>query len=164
MTEGRSGLTRLLGEGRAGAALGGARAAGRDGAALLADVPLFAGLSRRQLAKVAGVATTKRYAAGSALVRAGDAATAFYVILDGRFRVVLPGRRVELGGGDVFGEMALIDGEPRSASVVAESESYVMAIPRPRFLKLLEAEPKIAIALLATLTRRLRAVQATAAG
>ena len=61
--------------------------------------------------------------------------------------------------GDFFGEMAVIDGEPRSATVVAVSEVWVMMISRTSFLEVLEAEPKIALAIMATLTRRLRAAQ-----
>lgn len=138
------------------------RRLGRESVGMLAEVPLFAGLSRRHLGKIAGVASTKRFAAGGALVRKGERADAFYVILDGRVRVEVPGRGIELGSGDFFGEMALIDGEPRSASVVALSELYVLMILRSKFLKLLESEPKIALAILATLTRRLRDVQAAA--
>ena len=59
--------------------------------------------------------------------------------------------------------MALIDGEPRSATVVAVGEVYVLMLPRPEFLKALEAEPKIALAILATLTGRLRALQTATA-
>ena len=58
--------------------------------------------------------------------------------------------------------MALIDGEPRSASVSSESDVYAMIIPRAKFLKVLENEPKIALAIMATLTRRLRDKQAAA--
>jgi CRP/FNR family transcriptional regulator, cyclic AMP receptor protein len=128
---------------------------------MLADLPLFAGLSRRHLGKVASAASTKRYAAGSALVRADGPANAFYVILDGRVRVDTPtGDTSELNAGEFFGEMALIDGEPRSATVVAVTDVYVLIISRPKFLKVLESEPKIALAIMATLTRRIRAAQA----
>ena len=126
---------------------------------MLAEIPLFATLSRRHLGKIARVATTKRYAPGSPLVRAGGPASAFYVILSGSARVETPHGGVELQMGDFFGEMAVIDGEPRSATVVAISEVWVMAISRTKFLKVLEAEPKIALAVMATLTRRLRAAQ-----
>jgi CRP-like cAMP-binding protein len=135
------------------------RSLGRDAAAMLAEIPLFATLSRRHLGKIARIATTKRYAAGTPLVRAGGPATAFYVILNGSARVVTPDGGVELKMGDFFGEMAVIDGEPRSATVVALSEVWVMVISRTKFLKVLEAEPKIALAVMATLTRRLRAAQ-----
>ena len=138
------------------------RPLGREAAGMIAEIPLFASLSRRHLGRIASVAATKRYAAGSTLALVGKPADAFYVILDGRVRVEVPGRPVELGAGDFFGEMALIDGEPRSATVVASSDLFVMIIPRPKFLKLLEAEPKIALAIMATLTRRLRDVQAAA--
>ena len=126
---------------------------------MLAEIPLFASLSGRHLGKIARVATTKRFAKGSPLVRAGGPANAFYVIFDGRARVDTPHGGIELGTGDFFGEMALFDGEPRSATVVAVTEVYVMVISRTKFLKVLEAEPKIALAIMATLSRRLRAAQ-----
>jgi CRP-like cAMP-binding protein len=140
-----------------------ARPLGREAVDMLAEIPLFAGLSRRHLGKITSVASTKRYAPGGTLVRAGNAADAFFVILDGSARVEVPGRAVVLAAGDFFGEMALLDGEPRSASVVAVSEVYVMTVSRAKFLKLLETEPKISLAIMATLARRLRAVQAAAA-
>jgi CRP/FNR family cyclic AMP-dependent transcriptional regulator len=126
---------------------------------LLGQVPLFATLSRRHVRRIASVADAKRYAASRPLVRAGKPADAFYVILAGNARVDLPGRDITLEAGDFFGEMALIDGEPRSATVTAVSEVLVLTIPRARFLKLLEAEPKVALGIMATLTRRLRAEQ-----
>jgi CRP/FNR family cyclic AMP-dependent transcriptional regulator len=158
-----TGLTRLI-VGGAAATLdtpsARPRGLGREAAELLAQVPIFAGLSRRHLGRIAGVAATKRFAAGSPLVRQGKPADAFYVILDGSARVDLPGRPVTLEAGDFFGEMAILDGEPRSATVTATSEALVLMIPRAKFLKVLEAEPKIALAIMSTLTHRLRAVQA----
>jgi CRP/FNR family cyclic AMP-dependent transcriptional regulator len=138
------------------------RPMGRDAIRMLAEVPLLATLSHRHLGRIAKVASTKRYAPGSALVRAGGPANAFYVILDGSVRVETPHGAIELQGGEFFGEMALIDGEPRSATVVAVGEVYVMVISRAKFLKVLEAEPKIALAIMTTLSRRLRAVQGAA--
>jgi CRP-like cAMP-binding protein len=161
--EGQKGLAKLIAESSAGAASQrGQRPLGRGAVDMLAEIPLFASLSRRQLGKIAAAASAKRYAAHSVLVLKGKPAEAFYVILDGRVRVAAPGRKVELGASDFFGEMALIDGEPRSASVVAIGEVYAMTIPRAKFLKVLESEPKIALAIMATLTRRLRAVQSAA--
>ena len=136
------------------------RALGRESVNMLAEIPLFAGLSRRHLGRVAKIATSRRFAPGGALVRAGEPADAFYVILDGRVRVETHGREIELKSGDFFGEMALLDGEPRSATIVALSEVYAMVILRAKFLKLLESEPKITLAVMATLTRRLRSAQA----
>jgi CRP-like cAMP-binding protein len=163
----RTGLARLIVDGGgttpADSPAAPPRPAGREAVDLIASVPLFASLSRRHLGRVAGVASTKRYAPGSALALVGKPADAFFVILDGRVRVEATGRTIELGAGDFFGEMALIDGEPRSATVVAVADVFVLMIPRSKFVKLLESEPKLALAIMATLSRRLRAVQAAAA-
>jgi CRP/FNR family transcriptional regulator, cyclic AMP receptor protein len=128
----------------------------------LAGVSLFAGLSRRHLTRIAGLASSKRYAAGSALVKAGAPAESVFVILDGRALVRAGARRISLGIGDFFGEMSLLDDEPRSATVTAQTDVLVMMIPRRKFLKLLENEPRIAIAVMSTLSRRVRALQSAA--
>ena len=130
---------------------------------VLVDVPLLADLSRRHLGKVAALGRAKRYPARTSIVTAGTNADAFYVILDGKATVRTGSRRIPLATGDYFGEMALLDGGVRSASVVADTEMLVMAIPRRGFLKLLESEPKIAISIMGTLAHRVRAMQATSA-
>jgi CRP-like cAMP-binding protein len=127
---------------------------------LLAQVPIFATLSGRHLNRVAGVAAAKHYPAKSLLVCKGTPADGFYVILSGNAHVDIPGRRVTLEAGDFFGEMALVDGEPRAATVTATTDVLVLTIARSKILKLLEAEPKVALAIMATLTRRLRDAQA----
>jgi CRP-like cAMP-binding protein len=166
MQQQKTGLARLIVEGGSAAGFdtpsSPPRPLGREAAGMLAEIPLFAGLSRRHLGRVASLASTKRYSPSTPLVRVGKPADAFYVILDGQVRVEVPGRPVELGAGDFFGEMALLDGEPRSATVVAVGEVYALMISRAKFLKLLEAEPKIALAIMATLTGRLRGLQAAA--
>jgi CRP-like cAMP-binding protein len=130
---------------------------------VLVDIPLFADLSRRHLGKVAALGRTKRFPARTSIVTAGTNADAFYVILDGKATVRAGNRRIPLTTGDYFGEMALLDGGVRSASVVADTEMLVMAIPRRGFLKLLESEPKIAISIMGALAHRVRAMQATSA-
>ena len=161
--QGQTGLAQLIAEGRAGTAPGHAhQPLGREAATLLAEIPLFASLSKRHLGKVAGCASTKRYAPHTVIVHRGRPADAFYVILDGTAHVDVPGREVALHMGDFFGEMALIDGEPRSASVIADSEVFALIIPRTKFLKLLESEPKITLGIMSTLTRRIRDMQAVA--
>lgn len=137
---------------------GEAKGMGSDWIPVLAEVPLFAGLSRRHLKRVASLARTRRFAPGTAIVRKGDAGSAFFVLLDGGARVVTPkGRPRRLKPGDFFGEMALFDESPRSADVVAEGEVQTMTISRNAFGKLLRSEPAIAHELLRTLAARLRA-------
>lgn len=134
---------------------------GADWIPVLAEVPLFRGLSRRHLKRIAGVARTRRFAAGAPIVRSGEEGTTFYVLLDGSARVVpAGGKAVKLKAGDAFGEMALIDDVPRSADVVAEEELLAMTISRNAFEKLLRSEPALTLALLRTLAARLRSAQA----
>jgi CRP-like cAMP-binding protein len=135
---------------------------GHDWLDTLAEVPLFEGLSKRHLRRIAKLARLRRFADGAAMVRVGEAGGTFYVLLAGAARVDRPGRRsVRLGIGAFFGEMALIDDAPRSADVVAEGEVLALAIGRPGFTKLLRVEPALAQALLRTLAARLRAAEAT---
>jgi CPA1 family monovalent cation:H+ antiporter len=133
---------------------------GHDWLATLAEIPLFDGLSKRQLRRIAKLARTRRFAPGAAMVRSGDPGRSFYVVLDGSAKVVRAGGRARrLGAGDYFGEMALLDGAPRSADVVAEGELLALTIDRAGFTKLLRAEPALAQALLRTLAARLRAAE-----
>jgi CRP-like cAMP-binding protein len=91
--------------------------------AVLGVVPLFEGLSKKQLKKVADLADVARFMGGSTLVRQGDIGDSFYVVLTGQAKVVASGRTVNrLLPGDHFGEISLLDGGPRTASVVAETE------------------------------------------
>ena len=133
---------------------------GRDWAVVLEEVPLFRNLSRRHLKHVASLARKRRYASGTSIVRAGEAGTAFFVRLDGAVRVVpASGRPRRLEMGDFFGEMALLDDSPRSASVIADGEVLTMTISRSAFSKLLKHEPAVAYELLRTLAARLRAAE-----
>jgi CRP/FNR family transcriptional regulator, cyclic AMP receptor protein len=138
---------------------------GADWAPVLADVPLFRNLSRRNLKRVASLARTRRFAAGTTIVRAGDAGSAFYVLIDGAARVDTPtGRSRRLRAGDFFGEMALLDDSPRSASVVADGEVLAMTISSSAFGKLLRSEPALVRELLRTLAARLRDAERSPAG
>jgi CRP-like cAMP-binding protein len=133
---------------------------GREWAALLGEVPLFAGLPKRQLRRIAGLGRTRRFEAGALLIRAGDPGDAFYVVLDGQARVRPgSGRAAKLGAGDFFGEMALLDGAPRSADVEAVGEVLTMRIGRASFTKLLRREPQIAAGVMAALATRIRSLE-----
>jgi CRP-like cAMP-binding protein len=135
-------------------------AMGRGWTDVLSDVPLFSGLSKRHLNRIAEVAKSRRYSRYSTIVRAGDPGDAFFVILDGTVLVKTPGKRPKrLAAGDSFGEMALLDDAPRSATVDADDEVLVMLLGRKAFNRILEKEPKISMALLRTLAKRLRAAE-----
>jgi CPA1 family monovalent cation:H+ antiporter len=124
----------------------------------LADLPIFAGVSKRHLHRIARMATTRRFAPLTRIVREGEPARTFYVVLDGHVSVTRKGRRVaRLGAGEAFGEMALLTDSPRAASVVADDDVLTMCLSRANFNKVLKAEPAISLALLKTLAERLRA-------
>ena len=129
-------------------------------AGVLATVPMFEGLSQRHLRRIAEQASMKRFAAHASIVRTGDAGGLFYVILDGVASVRRPGKRtVKLQPGDFFGELALLDSSPRVATVEAESEVLAMCLSRTALHRVLEKEPKVAIAMLRTLAGRMRATE-----
>jgi CRP-like cAMP-binding protein len=117
-------------------------------AAWLASIPLFAGLSRRQQKRLARLATLRTYADGRTLTRAGSRGDAFFAILRGRAELHTPaGRTRDLEAGDFFGELALIDGAPRTATIVAAGDVSTACIQRPALLELLRTEPQIALGL-----------------
>ncbi len=133
-----------------------------DWAAVLARLPLFANVGKRQLRRIAGLAEVREFAPGDPVVQKSDAADGFYLILGGRAKVVEPPQARPLKTGDYFGEMALLDGEPRSATVVAVGELQTMRLPRRPFIRLLQQEPTIAIALLQELGKRVRRAEKSA--
>jgi CRP/FNR family transcriptional regulator, cyclic AMP receptor protein len=136
---------------------------GRGWADVLGEIPLFAGLSKRHLNKIAGLAKTRRYARFTTVVREGERGDSFYVILDGTVLVKPPRKRaVRLRPGDWFGEMALLDGAPRTATVEADSEVLVMLLGRAAFQKAVVADPKMAMVLLRTLAARVRTAEHSA--
>ena len=131
----------------------------RGGPQALSDVPLFSGLSRRHLKHVASMAREEDHAEGAVLAEVGRPGETFYVLLGGEARVERGGRKVaQLLPGDFFGEIALIDGGPRTASVVAETPLSTLTITRKRFRKVLEEDPSIVVRMLEELAHRLRSV------
>jgi CRP/FNR family transcriptional regulator, cyclic AMP receptor protein len=128
---------------------------------LLKDVPLFSALTRPQLSRVADLAQEVAYGPGRMIVKDGTPGVAFYVITDGRAKVI-KGKiatargNATLGPGDFFGELALLDGGPRSASVVADGAITTIRIERTPFRTLLKDEPDIALKLLEGMARRMR--------
>jgi CRP/FNR family cyclic AMP-dependent transcriptional regulator len=108
----------------------------RDWAEVLSGLPLFASIRKRRLRKIAQEGQFAEYASGDSVVLTGAPADWFYVILGGEAEVMKPRART-LTTGDYFGEIALLDDGPRTATVVAREELHVMRLPRQAFLRLL---------------------------
>jgi CRP/FNR family cyclic AMP-dependent transcriptional regulator len=126
---------------------------------VLEGLPLFASISKRQLRKIAELAEFRNFPPQSVVVQTGDAADGFYVILAGSAKSAGRPNARTLRTGDYFGEMALLDGGPRSATIVSIGELQTMRLPREPFLRLLEREPQIAIAIIGELAGRIRRLE-----
>jgi CRP/FNR family cyclic AMP-dependent transcriptional regulator len=130
---------------------------------LIGRVPLFHGLSRALLDRVAALTEEITYNAGRVIVEKDTPGRAFYVIVDGTARVVkgqivTARREAELGPGDFFGELALLDGERRAATVIATTDLTTIRIERTPFRRLLREEPELALKLLEGMARRTRRI------
>jgi CRP/FNR family cyclic AMP-dependent transcriptional regulator len=127
----------------------------------LRTVPLFADLSARDLKRLAGSMNEMSFGPGEVVVSQGTGGVGFFVILDGRARVSQDGEeRGVLAAGDYFGEMALIDGDDRAASVHAEGELRCAAMTTWNFRPFVKEHPDVAWALLTALVKRVRQTQA----
>jgi CRP/FNR family transcriptional regulator, cyclic AMP receptor protein len=130
--------------------------------ALLGSIELFSELTAQELLSVEALAKVKTYAGREAVVTQGDPADALFAIIRGRLKVVAcgpDGRDTVLGimaEGEVFGEVALIDGGTRSASVTAIEPCELLVIERAQFLELLHQSSPIAVKLLSVMSKRLR--------
>jgi trk system potassium uptake protein TrkA len=123
----------------------------------LARVPVFAGLSRRSLERIARIANDVELRAGQILIEPRAKGSGMFVLLNGVVTVGIRGQRVrELGPGDVVGELALLTPDAlRTARVRAKTPVRCLAIAREDFRKLLNAEPRVAVSLLETVAGRL---------
>jgi CRP-like cAMP-binding protein len=130
---------------------------GKRGVHLLAAVPLFSDLSSRHLKRIADLAEEVRFSAGDPIVQEGQPGGTFYVILEGEAKVTRKGRKLnELYPGDFFGEVSLLDGGPRTATVSAETPIVAIRLFRKEFAKLISADPEIALKIVAELASRIR--------
>ena len=127
---------------------------------VLAQVPLFQGLSKRQLQGLAATATQRTYAAGDRIVTQGQGGIGLFVILSGSAQAIhtaADGQEIVVntfGPTDFFGELAMLSDEPRTASVVATADTECLVLARWEFLGKLKADAEMAVLILQELTKR----------
>jgi CRP/FNR family cyclic AMP-dependent transcriptional regulator len=132
---------------------------------LIAGVDLFADLSKRQLKRLLEASREVTHPPGKEIATEGLGAHAFHLVLAGAATVSKDGRELRtLGPGDYFGEISMIDGKPRSATVEAVEPMKVLAIPHQSFERVVDEDPGFARHLLKTLCARLREAEARSAG
>jgi CRP/FNR family cyclic AMP-dependent transcriptional regulator len=131
----------------------------------LREVPLFADLSKRDLKRLADSMKEISFPSGAEVVAEGNTGVGFFVILAGQARVSQQGQeRGTLTAGDYFGEMALIDGDDRAASVHADGDLRCASMTTWNFRPFVKAHPDVAWALLTALVKRVRESQARDVG
>jgi CRP/FNR family transcriptional regulator, cyclic AMP receptor protein len=131
----------------------------------MTQAPLMASLPKRHLRRLAETTAVQRYEPKSAVVTEGQPGSAFFVILEGEARVRIGSRTVaKLDPGDFFGEISLLDGGRRTASVVADSSLLCLRLAGSEFLKTLENDQALTMKLLKTVAGRLREAEAPPAG
>jgi len=132
---------------------------------ILGSVPIFQGLSKRQLRQVAAVSEVVDYMAGHSIVREGEIGDTFYVVLHGQAKVTVKGRTIHRAvPGDHFGEISLLDGGPPTATVSSETPMRLLSISRKSFLRAIEKDPQISFAMMGTMARMIRRVDRSLAG
>jgi CRP/FNR family transcriptional regulator, cyclic AMP receptor protein len=133
-----------------------------DTLSLLGQVSIFRDLSRDVLTDLAARVRSRQVEAGSVIVSHEESGDALFCIVSGKVKVVLygdTGREIILSilrGGDFFGEMSLLDRQPRSANVVAVEDAHLLVLERDAFHAHLTSHPATALAILAEMSRRLR--------
>ena len=136
----------------------------KQGVALLAGVPLFADLSQRDLGRIWSQMKVVEHPAGHRIVEEGTGGQGFHLILAGEAVVERKRTRVRLTAGDFFGEIAVIDDGPRSASVTADGPLTTANLTSWQFKTIVRGHGDLAWKLLLTMTARLRAEQSISAG
>ncbi|HEY4606373.1 MAG TPA: cyclic nucleotide-binding domain-containing protein [Acidimicrobiia bacterium] len=127
---------------------------------LLGVVPLFRGLSKKDLERVLNTAKETFHNQGESVITEGRGGVGFHLITEGKAKVVRAGRTVAtLGPGEFFGEMALVDDAPRSASVVADTDLSTLVVSKWEFRPLVKQHPELAWQLIEHLVARVREEQ-----
>jgi CRP-like cAMP-binding protein len=139
------------------------KASDREWAEVLTAMPVFEGVGKRDLGRLARDAEFAEFSPGDTVVATGAPSDYFYVILSGEATAPSRPAAQRLTTGNYFGEMGLIAKEPRSASIVAATELHVMRLPRRAFDEMLERHPGVARAFLTELGGRVRELEHQAA-
>lgn len=130
---------------------------------LLRGVALFSQCSNRELTRIASLADEIQVPKGKALTRQGEPGREFFVVIDGKARATVRGRKgTKLGPGSSFGEMALLDQGLRSATVTAETDMDLLVLDSRSFSTLIEEVPSVARKVLRAMAERLRAAERAA--
>jgi CRP-like cAMP-binding protein len=133
----------------------------RPSADTIAKVPIFAGLEKRDLERIADSFKERKYKAGDEIASEGQGAAGFFVIGDGTAKVAVHGQeRATLGPGDYFGEIALIDEGARTATVTADTDMTAYAMTFWEFRPIVETDARIAWKLVQALAHKLRESEA----
>src|SRR2546423_11747226 len=133
-----------------------------DHSTLLARIPMFEGLGADDVGALAKSLAERHYGAGQMIMNQGDAGTSMFIVAKGHVNIHLPGeasRRISLkdvSDGEYFGELALFDDKPRSASALATTDAVLLELDRDTLSKYLTTRPHAAMMLLRTLSTRLR--------
>jgi CRP-like cAMP-binding protein len=128
----------------------------------LQRVPLFSGFDEAELRRVADLSRIVEAPAGTVVTQIGEPGESFFIIIDGTVAVRTPvGTGSQLRPGDCFGEMSLLDGEPRSATIVATTDLRLLVVDRSHFWRLLDETPDLVRRLLTILSRRVRGLEHT---
>jgi CRP-like cAMP-binding protein len=131
----------------------------------LRKVPLFSACTKDELRKIMSASTSMTFTAGTVLASQGTTGHEFMVIEDGKARVDVGGKTVAtLGAGDFFGEVSLLDGGPRTATVTAETDIVADVIAQREFAALIDTAPHLARKLLKGLALKLRGADMQLAG
>jgi CRP-like cAMP-binding protein len=126
----------------------------------LAKVWIFSKLEKSDLERIGKVVVSRSYKAGDEIVKEGEQAVAFYVITRGKVEITTAGEVLNtLRAGDGFGEMALLDGFPRVASVRAAEDTDCLVMTRWDFTAELRTNPSIALAMLPVMSKRIRELE-----
>lgn len=129
---------------------------------MLQSIPIFEGLNDEELSLIQQRAVSRSYPKGSMVIREGEEAISLYLIISGAVKVFMDneeGKEIILntqGPGEHFGELALVDDQPRSASVMTTQASKFMVITKQQFKNVLAQHPEIALGMIKNLSRRVR--------